>query len=119
MSDIKISGTLPKGDANGAAAIAADLIADPHRFKVLMMIVDCKKVTIDHDSGEQVPTARVRRVEPVLVQDLPAAEAMMRRSLEHRTGRVVLPLSMEDEIRLAFGQVDPRTGEKHDSDGDD
>lgn len=112
MSDIKISGTLPKGDANGAAAIAADLIAEPHRFKVLLMIVDCKKVTTDHDSGEAVPTARVRRVEPVLPQDLPVAEQIMRRSLEHRTGRTVLPLGLEDEVRLAFGDVDPETGEK-------
>ena len=116
MSDIKISGTLPKGDANGAAAIAADLIAEPHRFKVLIMIVDCKKVTSDVDTGESVPTARVRRVEPVLGQDLPQAEAIMRRSLEQRTGRVVLPLNMEDEIRIAFGNVDPTTGEKRGSD---
>jgi len=41
----------------------------------------------------------------------------MRRSLEQRTGRVVLPLNMEDEIRIAFGNVDPATGEKRD-DGD-
>src|SRR5262250_1318276 len=94
VSDIKISGTLPKGDANGAAAIAADLIADPHRFKVLLMIVDCRKVTTDNDTGEQVPTARVRRVEAVLPGDLPQAEQIMRRSLEKRLGRVVLPLNL-------------------------
>jgi hypothetical protein len=114
MSDIKITGTLPKGDANGAAAIAADLIAEPHRFKVLLMIVDCKKVTLDNDSGEQVPTARIRRVEAVLTQDLGQAEQIMRRALEKRTGRVVLPLSLEDEVRLAFGNIDSRTGEQRD-----
>ena len=116
MSDIKISGTLPKGDANGAAAIAADLIAEPHHFKVLLMIVDCKKVTSDVDTGETVPTARVRRIEAVLPQDLQAAEHIMRRSLENRLGRVVLPLGLEDEVRLAFGNIDPRTGEKRDGD---
>jgi hypothetical protein len=118
MSDIKLGGTLPKGDANGAAAIAADLIAEPHRFKVLLMIVDCKKVTTDHDNGEQVPTARIRRVEAVLSQDLPQAEAIMRRSMEKRTGRVILPLNLEDEVRLAFGGIDPITGEKRGDDGD-
>jgi hypothetical protein len=116
VSDIRISSTLPRGDANGAAAIAADLIAEPHRFKVLLMIVDCRKVTTDHDSGEQVPTARVRRVEAVLPPDLPAAEQLMRRSLEKRTGRTVLPLGLEDEMRLAFKDIDPRTGEKADGD---
>ena len=118
MSDIKITGTLPKGDANGAAAIASDLIAEPHRFKVLLMIVDCKKVTTDHDSGEQVPTARIRRIEPVLPQDLTTAEQIMRRSLEHRTGRVVLPLALEDEMRAAFKDINPRTGEKGDTGSD-
>lgn len=112
MSDIKISGTLPKGDANGAAAIAADLIAEPHRFKVILAIVDCKKVTTDNDTGEAVPTARIRRVEPVLPQDLPQAEQIMRRALEHRTGRVVLPMGLEDEVRIAFRGIDPSTGEK-------
>jgi hypothetical protein len=116
MSDIKITGTLPKGDANGAAAIAADLIADPHRFKVLLLIVDCKKVTTDNDTGEAVPTARIRRVEAVLGQDLPQAEQIMRRSLEKRTGRTVLPLGLEDEVRMAFRDIDPRTGEKNGSD---
>lgn len=119
MSDIKISGTLPKGDANGAASIAADLIADPHRFKVLLMIVDCKKVTTDNDTGEAVPTARVRRVEAVLPADLPAAEQLMRRSLEKRSGRTVLPLGLEDEMRLAFRDIDSRTGEKRDDTDDD
>lgn len=114
MSDIKLGGALPKGDANGMAAIAADLVADPHRFKVVLLIIDCKKVTTDNDSGEQIPTARIRRAEAVLPQDLPHAEAIMRRALEQRTGRVVLPLNLEDEVRLAFGQVDPRTGEKKD-----
>lgn len=104
---LKATGCYP-----GAAAIAADLIAEPHRFKVLLMIVDCKRVTSDIDTGEQVPTARVRRVEPVLPQDLAAAEQLMRRALEHRTGRVTLPLSLEDEMRIAFRDIDPDTGEK-------
>jgi hypothetical protein len=112
MSDIKISGTLPKGDANGAASIAADLIADPHRFKVLLMIVDCKKVTTDNDTGEAVPTARIRRVEAVLPADLPQAEQLMRRALEKRNGRTMLPIGLEDEMRAAFRDINPRTGEK-------
>lgn len=114
MSDIRLKSALPKGDANGAGVIAADLIAEPHRFKVLIAIVDCPGVTTNFDTGETVPNARIRRIEAILPADLKFAEQIMRRALEKRTGRVVLPLDMEDEVRLAFGQVDPRTGEKTD-----
>lgn len=116
MTAIRLRGSLPKGDANGVDHIAPDLIADPHRFKVLMMIVDCSGVAMNYDTGENVPTARIRRIEAVSPADLKFAEQIMRRALEARTGRVVLPLDMEDEVRLAFGQVDPRTGEKSDGD---
>ena len=107
----KIGGSLPKGDANGLGPIVRDLIDHPHRFHVLLTIVDCKKVATDHDTGEIVPTARIRRVEVVLPDDLKAAEKLMRRSLENRAGLTVLPMDLEDEIAIAFNRVDPRTGE--------
>ena len=108
----KLSASLPKGDANGLPAIAADLVEQPHRFHVVMAVVDCKKVTTDHDTGEVEPTARIRRIEAILPADLKAAEQLMRRAMEHRSGRTVLPLGLEDELRFAFGRIDPRTGEK-------
>lgn len=110
--DAKISGTLPRGDANGLGPIVRDLIDYPHRFHVIMAIVDCRKVTTDNDSGEVIPTARMRRVEAVLPADLATAEQLMRRSLEKRSGRTMLPIDLEDEMRMAFRQIDPRTGEK-------
>lgn len=61
----KISGNLPKGDANGIGPIVQELVDQPHRFHVLLAIVDCS----------------------------------------------VLPMELEDEITMAFGRVDPRTGE--------
>ncbi len=54
----------------------------------------------------------IRRIEVIAPADLTVAQQLMRRSLEARTGRTVLPLDLEDDIRFAFGQVDPRTGEK-------
>lgn len=116
MSDGNLSGALPKGDANGLGPIVRVLIDEPHRFHVVMAIVDCKSVTTNNDTGEIVPTARIRRLEVVLPDDLSAAQKLMRRSLEQRTGRTVLPLDLEDDIRLAFGRIDPRTGEKPDDD---
>lgn len=115
----KIGSSLPKGDANGLGPIVRDLIDNPHRFHVLLAIVDCKKVATDHDSGEVIPTARIRRIEAVLPVDLKAAEKLMRRALETRAGRIMLPLDMEDELTAAFEQVDPRTGEVYGKDNDE
>lgn len=112
MSDSKLSGTLPKGEADGLSHIAPQLIREPHQFRVILAIIDCQKTTVDNDTGEVIPTARIRRVEVILPADLTAAERLMRRSLEDRSGRSVLPLDLEDEIAIAFQHVDPDTGER-------
>lgn len=111
-------GPLPKGDANGVSAITHALVEQPHRYHVLLCLVDCSKVTTDLDSGETVPLARIRRAEVVTAEDLKTAEQLIRRSLERRSGSTVLPLEIEDEISAAFAQVDPRTGEMHGEDAD-
>jgi hypothetical protein len=102
MSDIKLASALPKGQANGLSPIVLGLIEDPSRFRVVLAIVDCKSVTTDADTGETVPTARIRRIEAVLSADLDSARRLMARAMEHRTGRTMLPLDMEDEMRTAF-----------------
>lgn len=108
---VKLSPKLPDGDANGLGPISRELIDHPHRYHVLIAIVDCKSMTTDLDSGDVVPTARVRRVEVVDPADLAKMEKFLRRALERRSGMTVLPLELEDEISIAFGHVDPRTGE--------
>lgn len=108
----KLSSALPQGDGNGLAAIARALIDTPHEVHVVVALVDCKSSAIDHDSGEVVPTARVRRIEVVDDHDdKQIATQMMRRTLERRTGQVVLPLDLENDLKAAFGNVDPQTGE--------
>ena len=107
----KIASTLPGGDANGLIAIARDLIDSPHEIHVVVALVDCTRSTTDNDSGEVVPPARIRRVEVVADQDKGLANKMLRRSLEQRTGKTVLPFDLEEDLRAAFGGVDPDTGE--------
>lgn len=106
MSDIKLTSALPKGDANGLGPIVGDLCADPKRFHVLIAIVDCKKTTLDADTGEVVPTVRIRRVEAIAPGDKQAAARLMERALEKRTGKTVLPLGLEEEMREAFKDED-------------
>lgn len=119
MSDTTISGSLPKGDANGMGPAVRGLIDYPHRLQVMIAIIDCAKITNKPDTGEIVPTARIRRVEMILRDDLAVAEQLMRRALESRAGRSVLPLELEDDLRMAFEGIDPRTGERTDSDTDE
>jgi hypothetical protein len=107
----KIASTLPGGDANGLVAIARALIDTPHDVHVVIALVDCKKTTVDNDSGEVVPTARVRRIEVITEADRELAAKMLRRALEKRTGKTVLPFDLEEDMRAAFGNVDPNTGE--------
>jgi hypothetical protein len=111
MAEAKIGAALPKGDGDGLSSIAHDLVRDPTRLRVIMCIIDTKKVTTDFDTGDVTPVVRLRRVEVVRPEDLPAAEQLMRRALEGRSGGTVLPLELEDEMREAFRDIDTSTGE--------
>lgn len=107
----KLSPALPEGDGNGLTAIARALIDRPHEVHVVVALVDCKTTAVHHDNEEHVPTARIRRIEVVRGDDRKVAQQMMRRALEDRTGQTVLPIDMENELREAFGNIDPHTGE--------
>ena len=86
----RLAGNLPGGDANGLVAIARQLIDNPHEIHVAVVLLDCKSSKVDHDSGEIVPTARIRRVEVIGDQDRDLAQKMMRRA-ETRTGKTCSP----------------------------
>lgn len=107
----KIASTLPKGDGNGLDAIATELIDNPSDIHVVVALVDCKKVTTDFDTGDVIPTARIRRIEAIEEADKDLAAKMMRRALERRTGKTVLPFDLEEDMRAAFQNIDPNTGE--------
>jgi hypothetical protein len=119
MADANIGGNLPVGDKNGLSAIAAELVAEPDRMHVMLAVIDTQKVTRKTDTGEQIATVRIRRIERVLGQDLATAEKLIRRALEHRTGMTVLPLDVEDDMRSAFENFDATKpeGDGHDDDG--
>ena len=100
---VNVSGKLPAGDGNGLEAVISDLIRDPKKMHVCICLVDGRKVTIDADTGDTVPTARLRRIEVIAdSEDMRLAENLMRRALDRRTGREALPYDLEEEIRGAF-----------------
>lgn len=106
---ISMSGKLPAGDGNGLSAIIPSLIREDHgQFHVVIGLVDCKKFTTDKDSGETVPTVRIRRIEVVQREDdMRVARSLMQRALEERTGQETLPYDLQAEMEAAFGSDDP------------
>jgi hypothetical protein len=115
VSDVKTNALMPSGDNNGLALIAAELAAEgrgdkPPRLRAVIALIDCRRVTVDADTHEEVATVRFRRVEVVLPGDMPAAEKLIRRALEARTDQPTLPLELEDELEATFREmtaVDP------------
>lgn len=106
-----LSGRLPAGEANGLAAIVRQLIDDPADVHVLVVLADCVKVTRLVESGDTVPTVRVRRVEAITDSgDRASLRRLLMREFERRTGQPVLPLDLENDVRAAFDEDDPGDG---------
>lgn len=101
-SPVKLAGTLPGGDANGLGAITAELVDAPEDVRVLVVLVSVKELKTSIDTGEVTPVLRIRRVEAVPEGDLLSAKKFFRRAHEHRTGRVALPIDVEEELNEAF-----------------
>lgn len=115
MPTVRTNAILPKGDENGLYSIASELISDQKKYRAIVAIVDCRRVSIDSDTGEETATIRIRRAEVVLPADLGAAERLIRRALEQRLGQTTLPLDLEEEIEATFREM---TDAEHE-DGDE
>lgn len=105
-NQVALGGNLPEGDGNGLTAIVSELIREPRKCHIVIGIVDCAKITTKTDTGEIVPTARVRRVEVITTADRKVARQLMHRALDKRTGRETLPFDLEQDMRAAFGDDD-------------
>lgn len=114
---MNLSGALPKGTPNGLAAIEQHFVHDEGRKFVVIAVMDCRKLTTDLDTGDVVPTARIRSIEPILKPaDLKAAKRLLARAASDHTGEGTLPLDLKIEIDDAF--VDLDSGELSGGDGE-
>jgi hypothetical protein len=103
VPDVKPTALLPKGEANGFAANADELLKDPRRKRAALIIFDLKRGTEDYDQADTIVTVRIRRAELLLPADLKNAELMLRRAQGARTtGDVQLEFEFEREIEEAF-----------------
>ena len=106
----KLTSALPKGEANGLNAITRELIDNPSGVQVAVELFDCKEITTDIDTGDIEPIAQIRSIEPIKA-DRDQVAKIMRRAMEERTGKTVLPFDLEEDMRAAFEGIDPHTGE--------
>jgi len=102
---VKLAGALPKEyDRNGMDRLHAQLVGNPERRHVVVIVVDCARTTIDHDGGEELytPTAGVLFAEPITDRDdrTEILEAMARHRAE-RTGDATLDFDFGVEDPLA------------------
>lgn len=94
---VKLSSKMP-GDfeTNGVDAIAGQLVDEPDQLRVAVVWFDVKHTTVDTDSGDHIPTVRVRRIEPIGdVGDVSTAvQQLVAEAHEKRTGRKPLPFDI-------------------------
>lgn len=110
---VKLKGAMPPNTVvNGLADKAAELVADPSRKRLLIVVADVVTTTVTHevdpDTGEKmdvsVPTLRVRAVEEVAPDDENAAARMLGRAREHRQAR-------DRNVALALFEAERATGD--------
>jgi hypothetical protein len=101
-----LSGQLPSGESNGLAAIVRQLLDDPEAVHVLVVLADVVKVTHKVESGDRIPTVRIRRIEPIAdAGDRAQLQRLLMREYERRTGQPTLPIELEQDVEAAFGDA--------------
>ncbi len=114
---VKLASKMP-GDptTNGIDDLAQTLVDEvedgQNPLRVAVVWIDTVKVTVDADTGDHVPTIRVRRIEPIgMVRDVdPGIQAAVERAIENRTGRRAIPFGIvEVSDDGAYGDPDQPT----------
>lgn len=96
---VRLSSKLPGEDEiNGVDHLAPKLQDDPHQVLVCLTWIDVAKITHDVDADADVPTIRVRRIEPIAAVDKVPDEIVKLAAELHeaRTGRRALPFDVLD-----------------------
>lgn len=100
MSDnVKLSAVLAGNDEfNGLDSQVDELLEDPTKLRVGIVVYDVRKVIEDVDADARVPVVRIRKFEPLgTVGEVPDAITMqIAAAHERRTGRTALPLDVLD-----------------------
>lgn len=83
----KLSASLPNNsDENGLDSLNAPMVRKPTDEHLVIAVLDCKTVTTDVDTGFEIATARILRIEPLDGREAETAEHLMQDAMERRTG---------------------------------
>lgn len=83
----KLSASLPNNsDENGLDSLNAPMVHAPTDEHMVIAVLDCKTVTTDVDTGFEIATARILRIEPISGREAETVEQIMQAAMERRTG---------------------------------
>lgn len=98
--NVKLGSKLPKNDdRNGLAAIQRELLTDPSKTHLAVIVLDTAKITHDIENLDQYPTVRIVAIEPITGGvDVGRLRAMLQRAHAERTGNLELPADWESVL---------------------
>lgn len=94
---VKLSSQLAGNEEfNGLDSIVEQLLNDPKKLRVAVVVFDVSAITDNVDDDTHVPTVRIRKFEPLgAVGEVPDGITMaIAAAHERRTGRTALPLDV-------------------------
>lgn len=94
---IKLTTKLPKkDDRNGLGVIYRELLRDPIKTHLAVVVLDTSKITRDIEADDYYPTVRIVAIEPITGGvDVGHLRSMLQRAYEDRTGNIELPADWE------------------------
>jgi hypothetical protein len=98
-TEVKLAGRLPQSaESNGLYSVQPNLLTDPEEQRLAVIWYDVLKITRDVDTGDEVPTIRVLKVEPMgeVGEASQALREMVMKQAEARLGHTPLPFESHD-----------------------
>lgn len=98
---VKLASAMPSDtELNGIDSISQDLIDNPDRPRIAVVVFTTRTITSNPELGTTVPTIAIRRIEPLGYQD--QVSEVVRQELvkaaESRTGKAALPLDTVEVV---------------------
>lgn len=99
---VKLTATGLDPDKNGLIPAAQDMIDNPGRVRVALVVFTTTGVEEDFTKQTITAKAKVTRVETIEGDDLAEAQRLLLRAHDRRAGKDVLPYATEAEIEEVF-----------------
>lgn len=104
----KLKATLPRGDGNGLQRLAADMVKDPAKVRVGIILFDTVSVNSKTHDEITEAVAGIRRIEVVTLADEAfGLRSLLRAIYESRLPGCRYDDEMAEEEQLAFEDLEP------------